>query len=72
MHATGGGEEGKRVIAAELRRPEAFFCLHKAQTDRMDQGCCFKSILYSFGNVQHWLSPVLAVSTMMLSGRQSP
>lgn len=54
---TGGGEGGKSVIVAELRQPEAFFCLHKAQTDRMDWGRCSNSILYSFGNVRHLLSP---------------
>lgn len=32
MHASGGGEGGTRVIVNELRQPEAFFCLHKAQT----------------------------------------
>jgi len=72
MYATGGGEGGKSVIVAELRQPEAFFCLHKAQTDRMDWGCCSNSILYAFGNVQHWLSPSFSVSTMMSSGGQSP
>lgn len=72
MYATGGGEGEKSVIVAELRQPEAFCCLHKAQTDRMDWGRCSNSILYSFGNVQHWLSPFFSVSTMMLSGRQSP
>lgn len=72
MYATGGGEGGKSVIVAELRQPEAFFCLHTAQRDRMDWGCCSNSILYSSGNVQHWLSPFFSVSTIMLSGRQSP
>lgn len=57
ISAAGGGEGGKSVIVAELRQPEAFFCLHKAQTDRMDWGHCSNSILYSFGNVQPLLSP---------------
>lgn len=72
MHASGGGEGGTRVIVSELRQPEAFFCLHKAQTDSMDWGRCSNSILYSFRNVQHWLSYFSSVSAVMLSGRQSP
>lgn len=72
MYASGGGEGGKRVIVDELRQPEAFFCLHKAQTDRMDWGHCSNSIFTLLEMCSIGFLLFFSGSDMMLSGTQSP